>query len=79
VATRGRAERASEVGLPEEHDTIQAFLFDGPDESHRVRVTVRRAVGRLDHAHPGGRQRLPNGIERATQCPRFFKAPWILR
>ena len=61
VVLREGRQRAAEMGLPKEHATIQTFLFDGSDESFRVRVTVRRAVRRLDHAHPGGRQRLPKG------------------
>jgi hypothetical protein len=43
-------DRAPEVTLPERNHPVEAFLFDRSDESLSVRIRVRSALGRQNHA-----------------------------
>ena len=51
-------ERLSPVGLTEEYQAIEAFLCNRSNEALRMRIAVRRAVRRLQHADSNVRQRL---------------------
>ena len=44
VVDREFRKRPSQAGLSEEHEPIEAFLFDRANEALRMRVAVRRAV-----------------------------------
>jgi hypothetical protein len=43
-------ERAPEMALPQRNHSVQALLFDRSDEPLSVRIRVRCALGRQDHA-----------------------------
>jgi hypothetical protein len=45
-------QRPSQAGLTDEHQAVQAFLFDRADEPLGVCIAIRRPVRRLDDAHP---------------------------
>ena len=50
----------SKVALPERHNAMQTFLFDGAYEALGVRIGIRGALRRLDHSQPGVRELVPN-------------------
>ena len=58
VMRRESAQRSPQVRFTEDHQAVEAFFFDGPAKSFRVRIAVRGAVRRLNDANPCGRQRV---------------------
>jgi hypothetical protein len=44
-------QRPSQAGLTDEHQAVQAFLFDRAHEPLGVRIAIRRSVWRLDDAY----------------------------
>jgi len=48
--------------LPEDHEMVEAFFFDGADKPFRVRVTVGGAVRRVDDANSRRCQRVPKRL-----------------
>ena len=51
----------SKVALPERHDAMQTFLFDGAYEALGVCIGIRGAIRRLDHPQPCVRELVPDG------------------
>jgi hypothetical protein len=49
IVFREGHERATEMRLPQNYDTVQAFFFHGSDEPFGVGIAIGRRVGRLDH------------------------------
>jgi hypothetical protein len=43
-------DRAPEMTLPHRNHPVEAFLFDRSDEPLSIRIRVRSALGRQDHA-----------------------------
>ena len=58
IVRHERGERPAQVGFAQDDDLIQAFLFNGPDESFRVGVAVGRLKRRLHDADAAVGQRL---------------------
>ena len=50
----------SKVALPERHNAMQTFLFDGAYEALGVRIGIRGAIRRLDHPQPCVRELVPD-------------------
>ena len=50
IMRREFAQRPVQVRLPEDHEPIETFFFDGADKPFRVRVVVGSPVRRLDDA-----------------------------
>ena len=82
IVRHERGERPAQVGFAEDDDLIQAFLFNGPDESLRVRITVGRLKRRLHDAEAAIGQgltapRAPFGIAIANEDPVALEDPVI--
>jgi len=61
VMRHERGDGPSKVALPERHDAMQTFPFDGAYEALGVRIGIRGAMRCLDDLQPSLRELVPHG------------------